>query len=44
LLHNSGKSFFSISMTLALVCKLLTPSYCTSYADEPWYGWSVYCT
>jgi len=24
-------------MTLALVCRLLTPSYCTSFADEPWY-------
>jgi len=25
-LQNSGKSFFSISMTLALGCGLLTPS------------------
>jgi len=28
-LHNSGKSFFIISMTLALECGLLTSFYCT---------------
>jgi len=37
-LHNSGKSFLSISMTLTLECGLLTLLYCTSYADERWYG------
>jgi len=31
-LHNSGKSFFSISMTLALECRLLTPLNCTVLA------------
>ena len=25
-------------MTLALECGLLTSLYCTSFADEPWYG------
>jgi len=25
-------------MTLALEFGLLTPLYCTSFADEPWYG------
>jgi len=25
-------------MTLALECGLLTPLYCTSFGDEPWYG------
>jgi len=33
-LHNSGKSFFSISMTSALECGL-TPLYCSGFADEP---------
>jgi len=36
--HNSGKSFFSISMTLALQCGLPTPLHHTSFADEPWCG------
>jgi len=36
-LHNSGKPFFYISITLALKCGLLTPLYCSSFADAPWY-------
>jgi len=36
-LYNSGKSFFSISMTLALECGLLSPLCCTNLDDEPWY-------
>jgi len=34
-LHNSGESFFSISMTLTLECGLLTPLYSTK---------PLYCT
>jgi len=37
-LHNSGKSFFNISMTLALERGRLTHyRYCTRFGDEPWY-------